>query len=912
MALSAGDRLGSYEIVAPLGAGGMGEVYRATDRKLGRDVAIKVLPAEVAQDPERLARFQREAHLLASLNHPSIASIYGLEEAEGKPFLALELVEGEDLKERLQRGPLPVDEALEVAEQVAEALEEAHGKGIVHRDLKPANVKLTPDGKAKVLDFGLAKAWAGDAPEGSSPSAALSQSPTLAHTGTVAGVILGTAAYMSPEQARGKPVDKRADVWSFGVLLWEMLTGRALFTGETVTDVIAQVVTREPDLDALPRATPSAVRRMIARCLRRDPRTRLPDMGAARLDLQDVRAGRGDAADAAEGLPEAAEAQRGRRRERWGWLAVAAALAALAGGLAFVHLREVSPPRPPAGQFVVEAPEGWRFHAWGWPVPSPDGRQILFRAVPEATGHNFEDEDRSTVLWTRPLESLTARLLAGTEHVEHPFWSPDGESVGFFADGELRRLALAGGTVQRICALPRSGFPAGADWNADGTIAFAIGGAGDGEIFTVAADGGEPEPFAPPGASAGGPARAFPQFLSGGRRLGFLSGGEGLAAGYYVATLDDPADTRRLSDGLVRVALVGGYAFFVQGATLVARPFDAEEVALSGAPVAVATSVGRPDGAAGIGWFGVSPGGTLAYLAEQVTSGEVQLTWVDRKGGALGTIGAPGDYGQIVLSPDERKVAVEIRDDESGYDLWVVDVARGVPSRVTAAPGDERNPVWSPDGRSLVFSSLQDGEIDLRRKEPRATAAETVLEDSPGGDYPESWSPDGRTLLFIRQPAGGEQSVWALSPEGGAAAEAILDTDFFVDEPQISPDGRWLAYASNESGRSEVYVEPFRRQGERVRVSVEGGGQPKWRGDGRELFFARLDGRLMSVDFRAVTDSPQVGLPVELFEIAAFSGPNYDDYAPGADGQRFLVKRPVDEARPRRMHVVTNWPSLLE
>jgi hypothetical protein len=316
---------------------------------------------------------------------------------------------------------------------------------------------------------------------------------------------------MSPEQARGKPVDKRADVWSFGVLLWEMLTGRALFTGETVTDVIAQVVTREPDLDALPRATPSAVRRMIARCLRRDPRTRLPDMGAARLDLQDVRAGRGDAADAAEGLPEAAKAQRGRRRERWGWLAVAAALAALAGGLAFVHLREVSPPRPPAGQFVVEAPEGWRFHAWGWPVPSPDGRQILFRAGPEATGHNFEDEDRSTVLWTRPLESLTARLLAGTEHVEHPFWSPDGESVGFFADGELRRLALAGGTVQRICALPRSGFPAGADWNADGTIAFAIGGAGDGRSPRPARRPGDrpaPSPSSCPGAVGSASCRA--------------------------------------------------------------------------------------------------------------------------------------------------------------------------------------------------------------------------------------------------------------------------------------------------------------------------------------------------------------------------------------------------------------------
>ncbi len=378
MALSAGECLGPYEILELLGAGGMGEVYRATDTKLGRDVAIKILPAEVAKDAGRLERFQREAHLLASLNHPHIAAIYGLEETYGQPFLVLELVEGEDLKQRLDKGPIPVNETLEIAKQIAEALEEAHNTGIVHRDLKPANVKLTPDGKVKVLDFGLAKAWAGEAAEGRSSSSEISQSPTLAHTATAAGVILGTAAYMSPEQARGKPVDKRGDVWAFGVLLWEMLTGRALFAGDTVTDIIAAVVKEEPDLDALPAETPRVIRWLLARCLRKDPRTRLPDIGGARLALQDVLAGTAPEAEAVAGdTSETTRAERHRRiKESWGLVAVSLVATGLAATLAFVHWTEVPEPRP-AVRFTVDAPEGWTFI---WPVPSPDGRHVVILA----------------------------------------------------------------------------------------------------------------------------------------------------------------------------------------------------------------------------------------------------------------------------------------------------------------------------------------------------------------------------------------------------------------------------------------------------------------------------------------------------------------------------------------------------
>jgi Tol biopolymer transport system component len=909
-----GQTLSHYRVTAALGAGGMGEVYRATDTKLGRDVAIKVLPPEVAGDAERLGRFQREAHLLASLNHPNIAAIHGLEEADGKPFLALELVEGEDLKERLAKGPIPVVEALEIAEQIAEALEEAHNKGIVHRDLKPANVKLTPDEKVKVLDFGLAKAWSGEDPDGSSPSAALSQSPTLAHTGTVAGVILGTAAYMSPEQARGKPVDKRADVWSFGVLLWEMLTGQALFAGDTVTDVIAAVVRAEPDLSALPAETPATVRKLLARCLRKDPRTRLPDIGAARLELHEVRTG--EAAETAAPTAEAEQALRAERsrrtRERWTWAAVAAVLGAAALVLGLGRLGQTPPTPPPAGRFVVDAPDGWHFHKdWGWPVPSPDGSQIVFRAVPDGA----TNEDESSMLWTRPLEAVSARQLAGTERAGLAFWSPDGQFVAFFAQGELRKLNLASGTIQRICAVHGEQI-AGGDWNARGTIVFSAGPERPDTVYTVSAAGGEPRPATAVPASETG-VYGMAQFLPDGKDIVLLNDGhENTPPGVYVAPLSAPADGRRLLDGLVRLQYAGGYALFVRDGTLLAQPFDAEEATLTGTPVAVASSVAGWNMNPGIAWFGASAGGTLAYLTGQAVSGDVQLTWLDRKGGSVGTVGTPGDYGQIALSPDGRNVALEIRSADSGWDIWVMDVARGVASRVTAAQGDERNPVWSPDGRFLAFSGPAEGNADLRYKGLRAGDPETVVVDTDDNDYPEAWLPDGGDLLFIRREpvnsAEAKQSLWRVSSKPGGEPEPLESSGFFVDEPQVSPDGRWLAYNSQESGRSEVYVEPYGRDGDRVRVSVDGGGQPKWRADGEELFFTDLDGQLMSVAFRGRGDRAEVDLPTPLFEIGGFEGPDYDDYAPSADGQRFLVKLAVEQGQRTRMHVVTNWTSLLE
>jgi Tol biopolymer transport system component len=909
MADLVGRTLSHYRVTAALGAGGMGEVYRATDTNLGRDVAIKVLPPEVVEDPERLGRFKREAHLLAALNHPNIAAIYGLEEADGKPFLALELVEGEELKERLARGPIPVDEALEMAKEIAEALEEAHNKGIVHRDLKPANVKLTPGGKVKVLDFGLAKAWAGEALDGNSSSAALSQSPTLANTGTVAGLILGTAAYMSPEQARGKPVDKRADVWSFGVLLWEMLTGRTLFAGDTVTDVIAAVVRAEPDLDALPKETPGAVRRLLSRCLRKDPRTRLPDIGGARLELQEVLAGTAADADPPGADGKAGRAERSsRRRERLTWATAMLLAVGLAAALASNFLTEVPEPRP-AARFAVGDPEGWSLaDDLGWPVPSPDGRQVVFRAFPEGR----EGTPGAAMLWTRPLEALTARPLPGTEGVTSnpPFWSPDGRFLGFFAEGELRRLDQGNGTVQTICALPSGGFGSG-DWNEDGTIVFATGGAA-GLIYSVPATGGEAKQVMTLDVEAGEATHHTPQLLPDGRRFLFLVSGEEEPTGLYLSSLDAPDEKHRVAPGWIRRVYAAGHLLFARDGTLLAQPFDVERGELGGEPVAIASSVASWDLFPGMAWFAVSSGGTLASFSGQGASGQVQLAWRDRNGGQIGTIGAPGRYAQITLSPDETNVALEILDPEGQYDLWVMDVARGVTSRVTATPGDERDPVWSPDSRSLAFIARRDGVADLRRKGLRASEPETVLTDTPEEDVPESWSSDGGTLLFVRRTAGDEQSVWALPLGGEGEAEPILSATFRVDEPQLSPDGRWLAYVSPESGRDEVYVEPFRRDGSRVRVSVDGGGQPKWRGDSQELFFTSANSRLMASEIRRTGDRLEVDLPVELFEIRGLQGTGYDDYAVSADGQRFLVKQAVGADVKPQLHIVTNWTSLLE
>lgn len=701
-------------------------------------------------------------------------------------------------------------------------------------------------------------------------------------------------------------------MWSFGVLLWEMLTGRALFTGETVTDVIAQVMTRDADLDALPGKTPASVRKLIARCLRKDPRERLPDIGAARLEIKDVLAGSTDGAPPAP-LDDSA-VQRVRRRERLVW----APLAVLGFSVALIAaLWPRAVPRPQPARFTVELPRGWSAGDLAWPVPSPDGKQIAFVAAPPAeTGASVGQAQ----IWIRRLDSLDVHPLPETDGVGGiPSWSPDGKAISFFVGAELRLLNLADGTVRRICTVPVPGTTH-ADWNKNGTILFGSGG----PIYRVEARGGEPKQVTAVDAAAGETAHYLPQFLPDGRHFLFWVLGKPERQGMYVASIDAPGQRKRVVADVMHYEYAAGHLLFARDGTLFAQPFDDTRWEPSGEPVAIMSSVANWAAFQPVGRFGVSSSGTVAAFSGSPASGPVQLAWLDRKGLKLGNVGLPDRYGQIALSPDEKTVCVEIATAASrkpnlflgptDVSLWLMDGARGVTSRLTNPPGLQFDPVWSPDGRSIVFAAADEEKEEIRRKGLRASDPETVLVKPPKDTafFSESWSPDGKTLLFLRL-ADKRKTAWALPLAGGEPVEALHTAGERIDETQLSPDGRFVAYMSDESGRYEVYVEPWSREGVRQRVSVDGGGQPKWRGDGRELFYVTPGGMLMSVGVRVNGDQLEVGLPTRLFQIAglATSGET-DEYAPSRDGQRFLVKQPTEQEAGLTLQVLTHWTSLLE
>jgi len=878
MPLAPGTRIGPYEILAPLGAGGMGEVWRARDPRLARDVAIKALPDAFARDPERVARFEREARLLAALNHPHIAGILGLEEAAGRRYLVLEYVEGVTLAERLAKGALPVAEALDLCRQIAAGVESAHEAGIVHRDLKPGNVKITPAGEVKVLDFGLAK---GAAARGGAASD-LSASPTVTHAETGQGVILGTAAYMSPEQARGKPVDRRTDIWSFGCVLYECLAGRRLHDGETLSDVVAKILEREPEWSALPATTPPHVRDLLQRCLEKDARRRLRDIGEARLALEGgatvsgIRRAEAPAAAARRGLPA--------------WLpwALAALMGALAAA-AFVA-RPPAPGGAEATRLVVLPPPGHRPDADASSMAlSPDGRTLAFCAA-DSTGR--------MALWVRPLGSFEARPLPGTAGASQPFWAPGGRDLGFFAAGKLRRVALDGGRVSDVCDAPNG---RGGAWSERGEIVFAP--AGGGPLFRVSEDGGEPLQATRLDSTHGETAHRFPCVLPGGRHVMYVVLPRVREAmRVVVAPLDGgPAADLLTADGAAVYA--SGHLLFARNGRVHAQPFDARSRRLSGRAVPLEEEPGASS-VSGAPLFAAA-GRTIAFSSSTPNS---WLEWFDAQMRPAGRAAVPpGRYDSPAFWPDGRTLLVTREEKQGRSDLWSFDLEREVLTRLTSGPAINQMGVVSPDGRRVVFRSDRNGRFDLYVKDVASGAPESLAVASPSTfSEPFDWSRDGRLLAYaVLDPATG-WDLWVLPMDGGGPARPALRTRFNERYPAFSPDGRWLCYASDESGRDEIHVRSFPDGGVVRRVSTRGGIAPRWRSDGRQIMFPDGGANIEAVDVTPGADL-RIGVPRVLGRMprGTFGGSPLPDFS----RLLFTVAEARDDAGAYR--VVLDWPAAL-
>jgi Tol biopolymer transport system component len=882
--LAAGTRLGPYEILAPLGAGGMGEVFRARDTRLDREVAVKTLPLSFAADADRLARFAREAKLLAQLNHPNIAQVHGLEETGGLRALVMELVPGPTLAERIGGGPLPLDEALAIARQIADALDAAHEKGIVHRDLKPANVKVKADGAVKVLDFGLAKALEPDAGAEPSGSPNLMHSPTLTAARTELGVILGTAAYMAPEQARGHVVDKRADIWAFGAVLYEMLTGQRAFAGDTVSDTLAAVLRADPDWDRLPVETPPAVRRLLARCLDRDRKKRLHDIGDARLDLDEPT------------IVERAPVEAPRALPRWLWAAGAALLAAgLVTGL-LVRSGERAPRvDAPLVAATILPPPGTAFHLNtlrpGNAVLSRDGTRMVFAA---------ENDEGRIRLWVRETASGRLTELAGTDGAGYPFWSPDGQWIGYFeqVSASLRKVPVQGGTP---ITLSPSENGKGGSWGPDDRILYAPGPGTP--ILRVSAAGGTPEPVTELDLSRFNSHR-HPRHLADGRHFLYLARSGSPEKSMLLVGSADGGPSRELRTSMSHAEWVDDLLLFVRERRLFAQPFDAMTGTLSGEPAPVVEDVIAVPNAA-VAMFSVSKNGLLAYHSGQ-TQGLYPIEWRTRSGEIQSTIGAPALYRDLAFSPDRRQIAYASTADGGGNeDLWLLEVATGRASRFTLTPGEEIFPLWAPDGRSVYYCSNDQGPHALYRK-PVAGSGATERLLAPGNFVcPQSISPDGRWLFFRDNRQAGEQDIGLLDLQT-REVRPFRNSRAIEVWPQFSPDGRWVSYSSDESGRLEVNVTSFPDAGRVFQVSAGGGVNAHWRADQRELLYSDLDGQLRAVAVETGRDSVHVGEETKLFRVAL---PTFllRSFVPDPDHQKIFVLPTGVRTAKNELHLLVNW-----
>jgi eukaryotic-like serine/threonine-protein kinase len=910
LALVPGSRLGVYEVIAHIGEGGMGQVYRARDTRLNRDVALKVLPDAFAGDTERLARFTREAQTLAALNHPAIAHIHGLEESGDVRALVMELVEGEDLSQRIAAGAIPLDEALPIARQIADALEAAHAQGIVHRDLKPANIKLRRDGAVKVLDFGLAKAMA---PEPSRAAAVqLSQSPTIMSPALVsgAGVILGTAAYMAPEQAKGREADKRSDIWSFGCVLYEMLTGRRPFDGDDMTEVLGAVVRLEPNWDVLPSNVPPPIRTLLQRCLVKDPRKRIADIAAAQFVLEHQ-------ADVTTAPSTSA------RSSRIAWLVAAlSVIASIVAAIVALRVAGSGTFARDVVQFTIDAPENTLF---GGPVAggtgsaaqiaiSPDGRNIAFVAGAKTA---FQ-------IWLRPVASGDAQPIEGTDGGTFPFWSPDSQSIGFFAAGKLKRVNIAGGPP---IALADVSAGRGGSWSRDNVIVFerAVGSG----LFRVPSAGGSPTPVTM--LANGEDAHRWPHFLPDGRHF-FYTAVTGACCppakpgSIKIGSLDQNEPVITLMQADSSASYISGHVLFARDETLMAQGFDPETRQLVGDPVPVTERISM-EGSRYVS-ASASESGTLVYARGGAPS-PYQLTWFDRDGRTLGTLGEGATDVNLAISPDERQVALALRTGNAGnLDIWTIDVARNLRNRVTSDSQSERSPVWSPDGTRLVFGGgarRNDGpeRAVLSQTLANQTASNEILveaESTPSrpcaplqcGLTPTDWSSDGRFLLYTFSGAFPPTSdIWALPLSGDRKPFPVVHGEFNESLGEFSPDTRWIAYMTDETGQPNVYVQPFRRAGGKYRISPNGGRNPHWRADGKELFYLDAEGVLTAVSITGSDATLEAGPPRPLFRTGVISLQQM--YSVTRDGQRFLVSvRPQNGATTAPLTVIVNWASTLK
>jgi eukaryotic-like serine/threonine-protein kinase len=945
MSIAPGTQLGPYEIIGPLGVGGMGEVYRARDSKLGREVALKVLPAAFAADAERMARFRREAQVLASLNHPNIAAVYGLEDgSEGEdkapevhadpnsssralifsgtpPALVMELVEGPTLAERLRLRRLELEDSLPIARQIAEALEAAHDRGIIHRDLKPANVKVRPDGVVKILDFGLAKAVQGDP-----ASSDLQNSPTISHMTTMAGTILGTAAYMSPEQAKGKTLDRRTDVWSFGCVLFEMLSGKQAFSGETSTDILADVIRGEPRWQELPTNTPPRLAELLRRCLQKDTKQRLQAIGEARIAIEQTAA---EITVAANSLTESMAAASNPASSIYAAAPAASGISApaiaipvpvpasrsalplilvlLFAGLAawfaynyFTHL-------PKAASAIVTQilpPEGEAFaltgNYAGPPVLSADGRYLAFVSV---------NKDGLRRLWVRPMNDTKPQLIANSDGATEPFWSPDSRSVGYFNAGKMYRVDIISGGSSRV--VTDSTNSRGGAWSSNGTILFAPNPALG--LWSVADSGGPGQPFTKPDPAVHTPNRRWPQILPDGQHFICFARSDVAAAesGVFAGSLDGSPLKLVLHTDSSAIYAPPGYLLFVQGGVLVAQKFDLRALSVSGEPLPLAQHA-EVNSIIYRGIMTASDSGLLVYGTGSGDQGSYSMHWTDREGKILATVGEAAEYSDPRISHDGQKLAVSIDTGEGGNNIWVFDLVHGTRNRVTFGNGINAGATWSPDDKSLIFSSGRSGMYQLYEQPADGSGEARRVTDSETTEVAGNWSRDGKYLAYtVPNPGNGFSQIWLLPLSDGGKPHPLIQASYDVLNPAISPDSKWIAYSSNETGHNEVYVVPLAGGAGKWQVSSGGGIEARWSASGDEICYLSPEGDLMVAQIKSAPNSIGVGKVTKLFHIGENSALSIFRYDFPPDGKRFLIMTNGGPAHADPLTVVANWTALL-